>query len=252
MPGLTSQEVMIIVNRWIGVNAGYLGDFSYRTHAEFYPEYCNLEYDPYELDGTTRERFIEILSDAPPHHQAKIVRGILNRFPIDAGDAPPTRSEELRERLIEAAERIESIPAVGVPDLRISSEIVQKALDDAETLIGTAEAGNAIDRVHTALHGYLIALCESAEIEHDENDSITTLFKRLRREHRGLQDSGPRADDVESVLRALATIIDKLQPVRNRASLAHPNPRLLAEPEATLVINAARSIFHYLDMKSRG
>lgn len=252
MPGLTSQEVMIIVNRWIGVDAGYLGDFSYRTHAEFYPEYCNLAYDPYELDGTTRERFIEILSDAPPHDQAKIVRGVLARFPIDAEDAPPTRSEELRERLLEAAERIESCPAVGVPNLQTSSDTVQKALRDAETLIGTSEAGNAVDRVHTALQGYLIALCESAEIDHDQSDSITTLFKRLRREHRGLQDSGPRADDVESVLRALATIVDKLQPVRNRASLAHANPRLLAEPEATLVINAARSIFHYLDMKTGG
>ena len=43
MPGeLTSREVTRIVNRYIGVSGGYLGDFSYRTHADFYPEYWGL------------------------------------------------------------------------------------------------------------------------------------------------------------------------------------------------------------------
>lgn len=37
---------------------------------------------------------------------------------------------------------------------------------------------------------------------------------------------------------------------RNRASLAHPNP-VLPGPEANLVINAVRTIFHYLDHKLR-
>ena len=31
---------MKIVNRYIGVTGGYLGDFSYRTDADFYPEHC--------------------------------------------------------------------------------------------------------------------------------------------------------------------------------------------------------------------
>jgi hypothetical protein len=33
--GLTNGEVIQVVNRYIGVSGGYLGDFSYRTHAEF-------------------------------------------------------------------------------------------------------------------------------------------------------------------------------------------------------------------------
>jgi hypothetical protein len=58
--GLTNGEVMQVVNRYIGVSGGYLGDFSYRTHAEFYPEYCELEIDPYEYEGTVyRDPFIE-------------------------------------------------------------------------------------------------------------------------------------------------------------------------------------------------
>lgn len=49
MSGLRQRDVMVMVNRWIGVSGGYLGDFTYRTHAEFYPEYCGLAYDPNEL-----------------------------------------------------------------------------------------------------------------------------------------------------------------------------------------------------------
>ena len=45
---LSKREIMIVVNRYIGVEGGYLGDFSYRTHAEFYPLYCELDIDPYE------------------------------------------------------------------------------------------------------------------------------------------------------------------------------------------------------------
>ncbi len=50
---LISQEVMKIVNRYIGVSGGYLGDFSYSTYTDFYPEYCDLDINPNQLEGTT-------------------------------------------------------------------------------------------------------------------------------------------------------------------------------------------------------
>lgn len=50
---LTEGEITRVVNRYIGVAGGYLGDFSYRTHADFYPEYCNLDIDPGGYEGTT-------------------------------------------------------------------------------------------------------------------------------------------------------------------------------------------------------
>lgn len=33
--GAPSQQIQIVVNRYIGVTGGYLGDFSYRTHTDF-------------------------------------------------------------------------------------------------------------------------------------------------------------------------------------------------------------------------
>jgi hypothetical protein len=89
---MTNKEIMRVVNRYIGVSGGYLGDFSYRTHADFYPEYCDLEIDPTRVDGTTRERFITILSSVEPRQQARILRGVTERFPVGAG--PDSRTEE--------------------------------------------------------------------------------------------------------------------------------------------------------------
>ena len=53
------------------------------------------------------------------------------------------------------------------------------------------------------------------------------------------------------MLGAIATILDALNPVRNNASVAHPNDQLLGEPEAHLVINIVRTLLNYLEDKRR-
>jgi hypothetical protein len=77
---------MRLVNRYIGVNGGYLGDFSYRSHQEFYPEFCGIyDVETEAFEGITRARFIEIVLPRTPHDQAKILRGVMVKFgPNDA------------------------------------------------------------------------------------------------------------------------------------------------------------------------
>ena len=55
----------------------------------------------------------------------------------------------------------------------------------------------------------------------------------------------------QKMLRGLAQIVDAMNPVRNHNSLARPNKDLLEAPEAMLVVNAVRSLLHYLNMKLR-
>ncbi|HKM66281.1 MAG TPA: hypothetical protein VJX70_03875 [Candidatus Acidoferrum sp.] len=51
------------------------------------------------------------------------------------------------------------VRSVAAPDgLVVTSAVVEAALTDAETLIRTSGPANALDRVHTALHGYLEAI----------------------------------------------------------------------------------------------
>jgi hypothetical protein len=146
----------------------------------------------------------------------------------------------------------ESGPApVATPSLEIRSDTVERALADVEQLIHSRGAASGVDRVHTAFHGYLKAVAVKASIQIHEDANVTTLFKTLREKHTALIVPEPRAADLDRILRSIATILDTLNPIRNRATIAHPNEVILSEPEAMLVINSVRTLLYYLDAKLR-
>jgi hypothetical protein len=138
------------------------------------------------------------------------------------------------------------LPAqVRAPELRVTSEAVERAIADAEHLIESGRvAASALDRVHTTLHGYLIQLCAEANLiaTQGEYPSVTALFKKLRVEHPKFGYSGPRASEVGLALRASSSIIEAINTLRNNASVAHPNETIVPEPEAMYLINLVRSL----------
>lgn len=243
--GLKDKQINKLVYGYIGVSGGYLGDFSYRTHHQFYLE-LELDFNPNNLPGTTRERFMHILRTSSPEIQAKILKGVLDRYPVGSSDI---RTQEKYDEIAGWTHELLSKGAVSLPVLQTSSDIVSTALADASELISTRGAVSGVDRMHTALHGYLRAVCLQAGIEVNRDASVTELFKVVREHHPALQDLGARSEDIMKVLRALSTVIDALNPIRNRASVAHPNEELLDEPEAVLVINAIRTLLQYVDSK---
>lgn len=244
---MSQKEIMRLVNLYIGVDGGYLGDFSYRTHREFYPVYCDLEVNPDEHEGTTRERFINVLSSRPSSEQAKIIRGVLEKYPVGSS---AIRSQAMHDEYLALAERLELGGMVAGTTPAATADVVRRAIDDVQALLDMGGPTNAVDRIHTTLHGHLQYLCDAVGIEYDnKNDPTTALLKKLRREHPTLQDLGPRSQDIEKVLNAAGAMLDALNPVRNNASLAHPNKDLLGRDEAQLVVNAGRTLLSYLDAK---
>lgn len=248
-PGMSNSEIVRLTNKYVGVSGGYLGDFSYRSHRDFYPLECDIDIDPTKYGDTTRYRFEGVLKNVAPADQAKIIRGTLKRFPV--GQGPATRTQALAEEFEKIAARLEGNQLVGSPTAKSKSAVVERAISDAETLIGKNGATSAVDRVHTALHGQLKELADDHGIAYPSDPTLTQLLKQLRSHHPALADLGPRAEDIAKVLNSMASILDALSPVRNRASVAHPNSALLGDAEARLAINAARTIHHYLDDKLR-
>jgi len=245
---MTSQEISQLVNNYIGVSDdGYLGDFTYRTHGEFYPLYCDLDIYPDTMPGTTRSRFLDIVRSSTPQDQAKIVRGILKKYPSDTNHT--LRTPEQHAKLLACAMRLEGGSAVSSPQTLFSSEVVCRAIADAETLLMSRGATSGVDRVHTAIHGYMKHICDKNRFMYKSEPSILAFFTIIREQHEAFKSSCVRADDVTKICRALGTIMDVLNPIRNKASVAHPNENLLEEAEAMLVINVTRSIIHYLDAK---
>ncbi|MCL5745195.1 MAG: toll/interleukin-1 receptor domain-containing protein [Acidobacteria bacterium] len=120
---LTRAEVNKLVNRYIGVTGGYLGDFSYRTHHDFYLD-LDLDIDPHNYDGTTRERFIKILSESTSSVQARILDGILKRYPVGSSEL---RTQERRDEISTWIARLKGAALPG------PSSSLERSLADTET-----------------------------------------------------------------------------------------------------------------------
>src|SRR3989344_6619053 len=150
---LTNTDIIKIVNGYIGVNGGYLGEdypgrFSYKTHEEFYPLYCDLEIDPDQYEGTTRERFIKILQSQDNKNQAKILRGIIAKYPLNKfTESQQVNKKKDYEYILNLIIKLEGMYYVEEPKLTITSEVVQKAIEDAETLIQKNGATSGVDRI---------------------------------------------------------------------------------------------------------
>ncbi len=242
---MTPGEINRLVNNYIGVDSGYLGDFSYRTHQEFYAS-LDLDIDPNTRMGTTRERFIAIVKESSPEIQARILRGILDRYPVGSSEL---RTQDRYDQFISVALRLEGIPCISSPALKITSDVVERSIADAEALLNATGATSGVDRIHTSMHGYLRAVCRASAIPFDEQATITQLYRLLREQHPVFLDLGTRGTDINTLLRTFSSALDALNPLRNRASVAHPNDELLELPEAMLVINVARTLLHYFDTR---
>jgi DNA-binding FrmR family transcriptional regulator len=253
--GMKQPEIFLLVNDYLGGEGGYLWGFSYTEHDEFYPHFCNLNLDASAARrkyGTTRKAFIGVLRDSPPDVQARIIDGVLDKFPIDAfPETDRDRKRRVRGQMEAIASRLRGGPAVEVDDLKVQSDAVSRAIADAATLIRDRSAASGVDRVHTTLHGYLKAIVKQERLTAGADPSMTDLMKVLRQQHPAFQDSGPRSQDLSTILKAIGAILGSLDPIRNRASGAHPNEVVLHEPEALLAIDAARTVLNYLDRKLR-
>jgi Abortive infection C-terminus len=242
---LSHQEVQRVVS-WIGVTEGYLASFSYSKHTQFYAD-LNLPYSPQSIAGTTRERFISILEGAPPDHQAIIIHAIIDRCPAEP--AFPKRTPELKKELEFYVARLSGAPITLSPIVS-TSEVVRRALTDAKELIRSAGPTSAVDRVHTALHGYLREKCAEIAEPAADDATVPTLLNLLRSKHPSLQQMGPRPDDVTKILRSLGGALDALGTVRNKSSMSHANHELLPEAEARFVLNTVHTILNYLRKSS--
>lgn len=213
-----------------------------------------IELYPFEIwEGTNtfNDEFQLLYFTAPPEEYAEIEEGL--RIPKEGSGGFREVASVIGEiseyyiRFVAVGVRVDAAPApVPRPQLKITSEAVEHALGDAEELLRSRAAVSAVDRAHTAVHGYLWQISSDAQIKAPDDASITQLFKRLRAEHPRLKGAN---DEVGRILSSLASIVDSANTIRNRSSLAHPNEQLLADAEAMVVINSLRTLLHYLDAK---
>ena len=134
-----------------------------------------------------------------------------------------------------------------IADLSIlkKTETIEKAIDDAELLMSQGKYDSAIDRIHTAFHGYLKNTLDKLEIEYLEKDTLSKLYHKLHSHN--FFESEDISELVKTAMKSATGIISSINDFRNRHSLAHPNKALIGKREAELMINLIESLSKYIN-----
>ena len=110
-----------------------------------------------------------------------------------------------------------------------TSEFVKRTLAEVEDAIKTKRETSGVDRVHSALHGYLRLVCDRESIKYIQGDRIVDLFKLLAK-HAALKDLGPRPQDTATITKSFCAVMTVMDPLRNKASYAHSYARATRRP----------------------
>lgn len=264
MSGLEKKEVSKVIS-YIGVEGGYLGDFSYAKLTQFYID-NELDIDPFDAkyNGTTRNRFETILTEAEAKVQAGIVAGILERYPMEYfeeqledqyksfTEKDYIKKEKLREVLIQFVGRLKG-QIYEFEDLNHDKDFVKEALEQANTLIKNHSYVTAVDRTHSAIHYYLKDLCKEEGITFDSDlVKIQDIWSKMKTDHPKfnveLKDS---QKPINQTVNAISKFLESMNDIRNKYVYAHPTDEILGEEEAKFIINIAYAILFYIDGKTQ-
>lgn len=124
---------------------------------------------------------------------------------------------------------------------------IQKAVDDATVFIRGGKYDSAVDRIHTAFHGYLRQLLTDHQIVYGREDSLSALYNKLHDYYGNNIQPPDVAARIKTIMRSGAGIINSVNELRNNNTIAHPNGPLIQEREAQLVIRLVNVIVDYIE-----
>lgn len=118
---------------------------------------------------------------------------------------------------------------------------LKKGLKDAEVLLDQRGPEHAVDRVHTALHGFLLQVLNNEGDRTVGDETLMGMFKRFRSEY-----CAAAREDSKRILGGLSTVVDALNYMRNHASGAHPSSRM-SRAEGRLAVHSAMTLLHFVN-----
>lgn len=127
------------------------------------------------------------------------------------------------------------------------TEVIAKAIADAELLMSQGKYDSAFDRVHTAFHGYLRKVLENRNVLYEESDTLSQLYNKLHVDISANIGSTPIAELMKTSLRSASGIVASINDMRNRHSLSHPNEVLLHNREAEFTIRLIKDLSDYIN-----
>lgn len=143
----------------------------------------------------------------------------------------------------------ESDDSIVVDFSRIASrsDVVRKAVEDAEVFIRQGSYDSAVDRIHTAFHGYLEQLLAEHGANHTDNEGLSSLYTKLHSFYAQNIQPNDVGERIRTILRSAGGMVNAVNELRNNNTIAHPNGQLIQGREAQLVIRLVNAIVDYIE-----
>lgn len=127
------------------------------------------------------------------------------------------------------------------------TEVISKAVADAELFMSQGKYDSAFDRVHTAFHGFLRKVLDNKGVTYEESDTLSQLYTKLHDKIESEISFSEIAELVKKTLRSTSGAVSAINEMRNRHSLSHPNSSIIDKREAEFAIKIIKDITDYIN-----
>ena len=252
MSDLTSIE-KIKIEKYLGMESGYVLDFSNRTFQEFILENTGLDIydDKYDYaSGSKANRLRAFWKEEPNYIVGKLLKDFVEywearkliNYSSQRDDDKALKGEVLKiaSRLTENSpvENIDAIkPITDEKDFATLANTIRETIYKNQPEL-------ALDRLHTFVTKYIRVLCKRHGVVCDRKKPLHSIFGEYIKK---LKEKGAiQSVMAERILKMSISILESFNDVRNNQSFAHDNS-LLNHNESILIFNNVSSTIRFIE-----
>lgn len=231
------------LEKLLGMESGYVLNFSDRTFGDFFNEYrIEIDNEKYKIKGTSKaNRMRTFWTVANNHVVGRAIEALIEYANEEQyfGDSNPllvANCQNIARRLLsnQPVAELDALTAISDDyDFEIVADHVREAIDKNQP-----EA--ALDRLHTFVNKFVRITSERYNIDINVNKPLNSIFgeyvKKLR------EEGHLESDMTNRILRTNISVLEAFNDVRNNKSLAHDNPILNYEESLLIFNHVAASI----------
>lgn len=236
----------IALEKLLEMGDGYVLNFSDKTFARFVVESTGKDIDDnrYRIKGNSKAKRLRVFWEIEQNHVVgRLLSDLLRYYQVQYADRDEVTLYKECHRIAEGLlqdTQIQDIEAITPNTEGWDFEILAKSVRNS---IMRNELEVGLDRLHTFVVKYTQVLCEKHGIKLDRAKSLNSLFGEYVKVIRSkdLIETGMS----EKILTSCISIFEEFNHVRNKRSLAHPNP-ILNYSESLLIFNYVASTIRFL------
>lgn len=239
------------LEKCLGMESGYVLDFSDRTFADFFYETVNIDVQVSNLfdgRGTSKaKRLRAFIENSRPGLVAKVLRELWEYRVAGKDGSKEQDEDQLRERYFAVVALFEG------EDTSIDTSAFE-AFEPNETLeelvaairrdLDAKRPQAAMDRLHTyCMKRFASLIRKHGGEESGKNDPLHSRVGKYVKLLRKQRTFTPMSD---RIIRSSINVFEALNPIRNDQSFAHDNPDLIEMEEARFIFDSVTAILRYV------